>query len=103
MLGITDLPKRNVSREISGAGGHAPGGAADDFVCVVGPSGCGKSHCCGWLRVCRAHGGKVSYVDWPAPPRRAMSFKSRVFPWLSVLDNWLLVWSRRNRAKRTPR
>ena len=67
--------------------------APGEFVCVVGPSGCGKStllNIVGGLD--RAVEGRISLAG--EAPERGVGFmfqEPRLLPWLSVLDNVLLV------------
>jgi ABC-type nitrate/sulfonate/bicarbonate transport system ATPase subunit len=66
--------------------------AAGEFVSLVGPSGAGKTTL---LRIIagldRAHAGAVRWESG-GRPRLAMVFQEpRLVPWLSILDNLLLV------------
>lgn len=72
-----------------------------EFVCVVGPSGCGKStllNIVGGLD--RAYAGSVS-LDGGIPADTGFMFQEpRLMPWLSVLDNVMLVVRGDERARR---
>lgn len=91
LLRVTDLAKAYTSPrgDVPALAGMSLEVRGDEFACVVGPSGCGKSTL---LRLVAGLSepteGQVSYVNWPAAPRRAMVFQDPgLFPWLSVLDN----------------
>lgn len=67
--------------------------APGEFLCVVGPSGCGKStllNVVGGLD--HAMEGRVRFAGSDRPPAIGFMFQEpRLMPWLSVLDNVLLV------------
>ena len=66
--------------------------ADGEFVVLVGPSGCGKSTLLGIVGgLDRACAGAVS-MDGAAPADLGFMFQEpRLMPWMSVLDNVLLV------------
>lgn len=70
--------------------------AAEEFVCLVGPSGCGKSTLLNIINGLDADfDGKVQFVREEPQSRNAViatMFQSpRLMPWLTVLENVLLV------------
>lgn len=67
--------------------------ADGEFVCLVGPSGCGKSTLLDIVNgLDRDYRGRVTLTDGGKAAAVATMFQNpRLMPWLSVLDNVLLV------------